>query len=86
MTLSLDPVNVVNTALCAIILMLGCWGHKRNGSIVPLLIGIAFGVFGVSHVIMLLGLGKALLNFQIVIRTIAYLIVVFALARTALKR
>jgi hypothetical protein len=86
MTFNLDPVNVVNTALCIVILILGYWGYQKGGDKIPLLIGIAFGIFGASHIVTLLGLGQLLMNFLIVIRVIAYLVVVFALWRVAAKR
>ena len=70
---------VVNLILCIIILVLGIWGYVKTKDIVPLLIGIAFGIFGVSHSFKLAGISAEL--FLIIIRTIAYLLVVFSLYR-----
>ena len=81
-----DPMYAVNLALCIIILVLGCWGYRRGGDRVPLYVGIAFGLFGVSHLMTLLGLKEALETVLIVVRTIAYLIVAFALYNVAAKR
>lgn len=52
----------------------------------PLYVGIAFGLFGVSHLMTLLGLKDALEIVLIVVRTLAYLLVAFALYTVAFKR
>jgi len=79
MALVLDPIYIVNLTLCIIILLLGFFGYRKNGNPVPLYVGIAFGLFGVSHLATILGLKYALEAFLIVIRTVAYLAVIFAL-------
>lgn len=75
----MNPVTIINTALCIIIVLLGSWGYQRNKNKAPLLIGIAFGLFGVSHIVKLIGLESSLQDPMIVIRVIAYLGVAFAL-------
>jgi len=79
MALVLDPIYIVNLSLCIIILILGIFGYRKKGNTVPLYVGIAFGLFGVSHTATILGLKNDLEVPLIVIRTIAYLAVVFAL-------
>ena len=80
MTLVWDPIYIVNLVLCILILILGIWGYKKKkGDMIPLCIGIAFGLFGISHLATLLGLKATLTEVLIVIRTLAYLIVIFAL-------
>jgi len=79
MQLVLDPIYLVNLRLCIIILLLGVFGYKKTGNPKPLYAGIAFGLFGVSHLATILGLKHELEAFLIVIRTIVYLTVVFAL-------
>ena len=75
-----DPIYGVNLVLCVIILILGVWGYTRKkGDIVPLSVGVAFGLFGVSHLATLLDLKDDLTEVLIVIRTIAYLLVIFTL-------
>ena len=81
----LDPIYIVNLALCIIILLLGFFGYRKTGNAVPLYVGLAFGLFGVSHLATILGLKDTLEVFLIVIRTAAYLMVVFALY-TIVKR
>ena len=78
-----DPIVVINLILCVIILILGVMGYQRSRSAVPLYIGIAFGLFGLSHLVAMLGLQGSLEVPLIVVRIVAYLIVVFAVYKTA---
>lgn len=73
-----DPIYMVNLVLCVIIPLLGLWSYQKSKNIVSLYLGVAFGLFAFSHAATLLGLKDALEALLIIIRTIAYLIVVFA--------
>jgi len=84
--MTLDPITLTNLVLCAIILVLGIVGYKRSEEMWPLFIGIAFGLFGVSHLLTLLGLKEALTTLLIAIRTLAYLLVAFTLFWVAFRR
>jgi hypothetical protein len=86
MTLVLDPIYLVNLTLCIIILILGVFGYRKKGNPVQLYVGIAFGLFGISHLATILGLKADLETFLIVVRTIAYLVVVFALYKILTQR
>jgi len=81
----MNSIVIVNLILCIIILGLGIWGSNKKKDSVPLYIGIAFGFFGVSHILTLLGLASTLTVLLIVIRLIAYLLVMFALYRVLVK-
>ena len=81
-----EPVTTTNFVLCIIILALGIWAYVKKKNDVPLYIGIAFGLFAVSHLMTLLGLAAGLTAFLITIRIIAYLPVVFALYRILAKK
>ena len=59
------------------------WRSKKD---FPLYVGIAFGLFGLSHLATLLGLKAALSTILIVIRTIAYLLVAFTLYKFAFSK
>ncbi len=74
-----DPIYAINLVLCIVILVLGVIGYQRSRHAVPLYIGIAFGLFGLSHLATLLGLADSLKVALIVVRTLAYLIVAYAL-------
>ena len=82
----LDPIREVNLVLCVIIFILGYLGFRKKKDPVPLYIGIAFGLFGVSHLLTILGYKDALTTFLITIRTIAYLMVVLALYNVVKKK
>ena len=79
MTFTWDPIYTVNLVLCIVIFILGYWGYKKQKDTMPLYIGIAFGLFGISHLVTLFDMASSLTNILIVIRVIAYLIVIFAL-------
>lgn len=80
-----DPVTTVNLVLCIIILVFGIVGYRRSGEAFPLYTGIAFGLFGLSHLATLLGAKDSLAGLLIVVRTLAYLLVAFALYRVAFR-
>ena len=82
----MDPIYLVNLILCIIIVVFGCLGFRRAKDLWPLYIAISFGLFGLSHLLMLLGLKQVLVSLLIVIRTIAYLLVVYTLYRVAFKK
>jgi len=86
MTVVLDPIYILNLVLCITILVLGCLGYKKSGDKSPLYIGIAFGLFGISHLLTIIGLKDTLEVFLIAIRTIAYCTVVFALFKIVFRR
>jgi hypothetical protein len=78
-----DPIYLINLVLCAIILVFGLIGWRRSGRAFPLYIGIAFGLFGLSHLATILGLKATLEVPLIVVRILAYLIVVFTVYKVA---
>jgi len=79
MAFTWDPIYTMNLMFCVVILVLGYWGYKKKGDKVPLCIGVAFSLFGFSHLTTLLGFKETLTMFLIIIRTFAYLIVIFTL-------
>jgi len=81
-----DPIITVNFVLCIVIFALGIWAYVKKKGDAALYIGIAFGLFAISHLMTLLGLAAGLTIFLIVIRLIAYLLVVFALCRKLAKK
>jgi hypothetical protein len=73
----MDTITLVNLILCVIIVVLGCVGFKRTKDKWPLYIAITFGLFGLSHLLTLLGFKDTLEVFLICIRTVAYLLVIY---------
>ena len=82
----MDTITMVNLILCVIIVVLGCVGFKRVKDKWPLYIAITFGLFGLSHLLTLLGLKDTLEGFLIAIRTVAYLLVIYTVYRVAFKK
>jgi hypothetical protein len=70
---------LINLLLCIVIFLLAYWGYRIRRDIVPFLVGIAFGLFGISHFFKILDLDIDLANILIVIRVLGYLLVVLAL-------
>ncbi len=79
MAIEWDPIIFINLILCIIIVVLGYLIFKKSGERLPLYIGVAFGLFGVSHAATLAGLKVPLTLPLIIIRALAYLIVIYAL-------
>lgn len=79
-------VTVINLVLAIGILALGIWAYVKRKSDVALYIGIAFGLFAISHALTLVGLAGSLSAFLIAIRVIAYLLVIVALCRILMKK
>jgi uncharacterized membrane protein (UPF0136 family) len=75
----MDPVILVNLTLCVVIVVMGVWEYISTKSRVELYVGTAFGLFGISHLLTLLGLAAGLTLPLIIIRLLAYLIVIYAL-------
>jgi hypothetical protein len=75
----MDPIALVNLILAVIILIMGIVEYVRTKSRVELYIGTAFGLFAVSHLMTLLGLAASQAVLLIIIRILAYLIVIYAL-------
>lgn len=83
MTFVYDSVVIVNLILCVAILIVGLIGWRRSGNDVPLYIALAFGLFGFSHLMTLLGLADSLKTALIVVRSGAYLVMLFTVYELA---
>lgn len=79
-------ITIVNLILCIVILVLGIWAYTKKKGDVSLYIGIAFGLFAITHLLTLLDLAASLTVLLIIVRLIAYLLVVFALYRILAKK
>jgi len=74
-----DTLTFINLILCIVILIFGIISYQRTKSRVTLYVGTAFGLFGLTHLATLLGLNVTLNVAIIVIRTLAYLLVTYAM-------
>ncbi len=75
----MDTVVLVNLILCIVIVVLGVMEYTRTKSRVALYVGIAFGLFGISHLLTLLGMVDGLTVPLVILRFLAYLTVIYAL-------
>ena len=79
MALMFNPIYLINLTLCVIIFVLGFFGYKKTSVKGTLYIGIAFGLFGVSHLVTILGFNGSFEPVVITVRIVAYLAVIFSL-------
>lgn len=80
-----DPVTIVNLLFCIIIVVLGYIGYKKMDNTFPLFIGVAFGLFGISHLAVILGYQSSEAGL-VLIRGFGYIIVIIALYMMAFKK
>jgi hypothetical protein len=79
----MDPVVILNFIFCLIIVGLGYWAYMKRKSVIAIYIAITFGLFGISHLAILLGIKSSDISI-LVIRSIGYLVIIYALYKTAL--
>ena len=77
--MDIDPVILVNLIFCIIILLLGITGYSKNKRVWPLLIGIAFGFFGISHLFTIIGIDDTQETVMLVTRIIGYGFTLYAI-------
>lgn len=73
--INLDPVTLANLFLTLILVIMCIIGYWKIRSTTPLYIGVAFFLFGVSHLVTLLGLNSILNPEMLIIRVFGYIIV-----------
>ncbi len=81
----LDGITLLNAMLCVLILIAGCVAYIATGDNKPFHIGVAFGLFAVSHVIDLMGIQKLFEPTVMLVRVFGYLIVLFTILRMRAK-
>jgi hypothetical protein len=74
-----DPIVIINLILCIVILILGVVVYRKSNDVPALLIGIAFGLFGLSHLNTLLGLSLFPEITFVLLRLCGYILVAAAL-------
>jgi hypothetical protein len=79
MVVSADPVVVVNFFLCIVILVLGYYVYRKKDNVSAFLIGIAFSLFGFSHLLQILGVTQVPEAALILLRVCGYILVAAAL-------
>lgn len=77
--MAFDPITAVNLVLSLAIFLLAIAAYVKRKHQMAMYIGIAFALFALSHLLTLLGMATALTTFLIIVRTLAYLVVIYAL-------
>jgi hypothetical protein len=80
--LVLDPIPLTNLVLATSIFVLGLWGYHKSGRKTEALVGVAFGLFAFTHLLVVLGTSSTQLLI-LIIRIVAYLVVMYAMLRVA---
>ncbi len=79
--MEIDLVTLANLLLCLTIVALGLLGYRRSKHTLPLILAVVFGLFGVSHLMVLLGLFEDLEMAVFAIRIAGYALVIYLLYR-----
>ncbi|MBI5680894.1 MAG: GAF domain-containing protein [Methanobacterium sp.] len=82
MPLVLDPIYLANLILSLIIVVIGFATYKINKNLIALYIALAFLLFGISHFFFLVGLKGPLEQYLVIIRIIAYILIIYGLYRS----
>ena len=75
----MDTITIMNFVLCVVIVALAIVAYNSKKSMIALYIGAAFGLFGISHLVNLIGPATSLADVLLVVRTLGYLVIIFAL-------
>ena len=78
--MAVDPTTLLNFIFCVIIVILGIWVYKAKKVVLALYVALAFGLFGISHLAILLGV-KSTDIYLIIIRALAYLVIIYTLTK-----
>ena len=81
-----DIVNIINLVLSLAILVVGCLGYSLKKDKNAFHIGVAFGLFSVSHMITFFRMERSFETTMILIRIFGYLIILFTLHQMEFKK
>ncbi|MDD5220164.1 MAG: hypothetical protein PHV11_06340 [Candidatus Bipolaricaulis sp.] len=81
-----DPVTTFNLALSAAICFVAIVGWVRVRNALALFIGVAFGLFALSHLATILGRAESLEALLILMNAAAYVFVAIAVYKVAFPR
>jgi hypothetical protein len=83
--MAFDMVSLVNLILSVAIAGVAHWGYLTSRNRLLLYISMAFGLFALSHLLLLAGLEESLMAVVTVLRVLGYLTMLFAVL-TGLKK
>ena len=76
--MDIDPGILTNLIFCVIILCIGITAYLKMKKMWPLLLGVAFAFFGVSHLFTIIGIDDSQEIVMLVTRIIGYGLTLFA--------
>lgn len=79
--MEIDLVTLLNFLLCLAIVTLGLLGYRRSKHALPLMLAVVFALFGLSHLMILIGLFDDLEMIVFGIRVAGYALVIYLLYR-----
>lgn len=82
--MAVDPTVLLNLIFAVIVVIFGFWVYRAKKVVLALYLALTFGLFAISHLAILLGTPTSDISI-IVIRSLAYLIIIYALAREAIR-
>ena len=74
-----DFFTLVNFVLSLLIFLFGSWSYIKTKNKAPFYIGVAFGLFSLSHLISLVGMESGLRDTLILVRAFSYFIILTTL-------
>lgn len=85
MAFNWDPLTTLNVIFCIVIVALGYWAYHKNNNRTAIFVSVAFGLFGISHMAILLGYASSEIPLMF-IRTFAYIVIIYALYKAAFSQ
>ncbi len=83
--MAFDIVSLLNLILSVAIAGFAHWGYLTSRNRLLLYVSLAFGLFALSHLLLLAGLEESLVAVVTVLRILGYLVMLFAVL-TGLKK
>jgi len=77
--MDIDPGILLNLIFCIITLCLGITAYTKRRMMWPLLLGIAFAFFGISHLFVIIGIEESQEVVMVVTRAIGYLLTLYTM-------
>lgn len=81
MNLTSNLIDIINIILCFFIYSLSYLIYKKNRNTTVLLLGLSFGLFGISHIMAIMHLNKIIVFLYLFIRFFAYFTIIKAISK-----
>ena len=75
----MDYITIMNLTFCVLILILGIKKYNKTGVKLFIFVGLGFTMFGISHIVTLMGYADMLKAALIAVRSAGYVLVIIGL-------